>query len=92
MIKATVTEAEGNRYKVTMQATDSIGEILSATITVNSRAEAEKIKQNYESKPDGVYRGILFSATGMLEFQEGNTFDIGAQNLKIFFDKTLTNY
>ena len=68
VIKATVTEAEGNRYKVTMQASDSIGEILSATITVNSRAEAEKIKQNYEAKPDGVYRGILFSATGMLEF------------------------
>lgn len=67
-IKATVTEVEGNRFKVTMQASDSIGEILCASITVNSRIEAEKIKQNYESKPDGVYKGILFSATGLLDF------------------------
>ena len=67
-IKATVTEAEGNRYKVTMQATDGIGEVLYAAITVNSRSEAEKIKNNFESKPDAVYRGMMFSATGRLEF------------------------
>lgn len=67
-IKATVTEVDGKRYKVTMQASDSIGEVLFASLTVNSRQEAEKIKSNFESKPDGVYRGILFSATGRLEF------------------------
>ena len=67
-ISATVTEAEGKRYKVTMRASDSIGEVLCATITVNSREEAETIKRNYEAKPEGVYRGILFSATGRLEF------------------------
>ncbi len=67
-IRATVTEAAGNRYKVTMQAEDSVGELFSASITVNSREEAERIKNNYESKPDGVYRGFLFSATGRLEF------------------------
>ena len=67
-IKATVSEAEGGRYKVTMQASDSIGEVLYTQITVNSREEAEKIKNNFESKPDAVYRGIMFSATGTLEF------------------------
>ena len=34
----------------------------------NMLAEAEKIKSNFESKPDGVYRGVLFSVTGKLEF------------------------
>ena len=68
VIKATVTEAAGNRYKVTMQASDGIGEVLYAAITVNSKAEAEKIKNNFESKPDAVYRGMMFSATGRLEF------------------------
>jgi len=67
-IKATVSEVPGKRYRVTMQASDSVGELFSASLTVNSREEAEKIKSNFESKPDGVYRGILFSATGRLEF------------------------
>lgn len=66
--KAQVKETPDKRYKVTMQANDSRGEIMSLSIVVNSREEAEKIKLNYEAKPDGVYRGILFSATGRLEF------------------------
>ena len=68
IISATVTETENKRYKVTMSARDESGEYMSATITVTSREEAERIKFNYEAKPDGVYRGILFSATGRLEF------------------------
>ena len=67
-IKATVSEAPGNRYKVTLEISDGVGELLSSSITVTSRHEAERIKNNFESKPDAVYRGILFSATGRLEF------------------------
>lgn len=67
-INAEVSEAEGGRYRVTLRASDSIGEVLSLSITVNSQKEAERIRLNYEAKPDGVYRGILFSATGRLEF------------------------
>ena len=66
VIKATVAEV-GGRYRVTMYAEDSRGEIMSVSITVTSREEAEKMKRNYEAKPDGVYRGILFSATGRME-------------------------
>lgn len=67
-ISATISEAEGGRYRVTMRASDAIGEVLSASIVVNSRLQAEAIKHNYETKSDAVYRGILFSATGTLEF------------------------
>lgn len=67
-VKATVTETEDKRYRVTMQANDSRGEIMSLSIVVNSKEEAEKIRVNYEARPDRVYRGILFSATGRLEF------------------------
>ena len=67
-IEAVVTETEGKRYTVTLRATDTVGEVLSASLTVNSREEAEKIKRRFESQPDAVYRGILFSATGILEF------------------------
>ena len=67
-VKSTVSQTDDKRYRVTMQANDSKGEIMSLSIVVNSKEEAEKIKANYEARPDGVYRGILFSATGRLEF------------------------
>jgi hypothetical protein len=41
---------------------------MKTSLTVNSKAEAEQIKNNYEQKPDGVYRGVLFSATGRIEY------------------------
>ncbi len=67
-IKATVTECEGGRYKVTVEAKDSTGELLCASVTVKSREVAETMKKNYEGKPDSVYRGIMFALTGRLEF------------------------
>ena len=41
---------------------------MKVSVTVNSREEAETIKRNYESKPEGVYRGVLFSVTGRLDY------------------------
>lgn len=67
-INAYIEQDPSNRYKVTVEAHDKYGQIMSTTLTVNSRAEAELIKSNYENKPDAVYRGILFAATGRLEF------------------------
>ncbi len=67
-IKATVTETEHKHYKVTMSATNEYEEYLNVSLVVKSRMEAEKIKMNFETKPDGLYRGVLFSATGRLEF------------------------
>ncbi|MBQ7386540.1 MAG: DUF4364 family protein [Clostridia bacterium] len=67
-IKAYVEVTETKRYRVTLEAYDSQGEIMKTSLTVNSRTEAEAIKHNFESKPDGVYRGVLFSATGRIEY------------------------
>ena len=67
-INSYITETESKRYKVTLEAYDRFGEVMSVSVTVNSKAEAETIKRNYESKPDGVYRGVLFSVTGRMEF------------------------
>lgn len=66
-VSATISEYD-NRYKVEMSVNDSTGELMNVSVTVKSRSEAEKIKRNFESKPDGVYRGVLFSVTGKLEF------------------------
>lgn len=67
-INAYVYETENKRFKVTLEAYDRDGELMKTSLTVNSRAEAEQIKRNFESKPDGVYRGVLFSATGRIEY------------------------
>lgn len=67
-IKAYITETEAKRFRVTLEAYDRYGEIMSTSVTVNSLSEAEMIKKNYEAKPDGVYRGVLFSVTGKLEY------------------------
>ena len=67
-IAASVEECEGHRYRVVMRINDEIGEIMSASVTVPSREEAERIKRNFEAKPNGVYRGVLFASTGRLEY------------------------
>jgi hypothetical protein len=67
-IKSYVERTENGRYRVTLEAFDRYGELMKTSLAVNSLAEAEQIKRNFESKPDGVYRGVLFSATGMIEY------------------------
>lgn len=67
-VKSYITETDAKRYAVTLIASDRYGEILNTTIVVASRAEAEAIKNNYDAHYDAVYRGILFSATGRMEF------------------------
>ncbi len=67
-VKSIVEKTENNKYRVTMKAYDLEDEVLSVSITVTSKIEAEKMARNFEAKPDGLYRGVLFSATGRLEF------------------------
>ena len=67
-IKAYIEKTEIGRYRVTLEAYDSFGELMQTSLTVNSQAEAEQIKRNFEAKPDGVYRGVLFSLTGRIEY------------------------
>ena len=67
-IRAYIEPTESGRHRVTLEAYDTYGEAMRTTLGVNSLAEAEQIKHNFEAKPDGVYRGILFSATGKIEY------------------------
>ena len=67
-IKSYIEKTESGRYRVTLEAFDRYGELMTTTLAVNSLAEAEQIKRNFEGKPDGVYRGVLFSATGKIDY------------------------
>ena len=67
-VKAYIEQTETKRYKVILEAKDWQGELMSAALTVSSLAEAQMIKKNFENKPDAVYRGVFFAATGRLEY------------------------
>ncbi len=67
-LNSSVEETENGRYKVRMILTDPTGELADVSITVSSRNEADKIKANFETRPESVYRGILFSASGRIEY------------------------
>ena len=67
-LNSSIKETENGRFKVAMSLTDPTGDLIDVTITVSSRAEAHKIKENFETHPESVYRGILFSASGRIEY------------------------
>lgn len=67
-IESSIIETENGKFKVRMKICDTSGEILDTAVTVSSRSEAERIRDTFTSRPDSVYRGILFSLTGRLEF------------------------
>ena len=67
-IKTSIKETEDKLFVVKLSASDSSSEFINLSLSVKSRMEAERIKANFESKPESVYRGILFAATGMIEY------------------------
>jgi len=67
-IDAKITETDNKRFKVTLDARDASGEYMSLSLTVATESEARRIRDSFINNPDGVYRGIMFSATGRFEF------------------------
>jgi len=67
-VKSYIESDEAKRFRVHLEAYDKYGDIMQVSLTVNSMAEALEIKNNYDARPDGVYKGILFSATGKMDF------------------------
>ncbi|GEM_PF-2404892 len=67
-VSTRVNETSDRRFVAVLKAKDESGEIFSLSLTVNSKFEAEAICKNFSEKPDSVYRGILFSATGKVNF------------------------
>ena len=67
-ISSRITETEDKRFCVTLEAKSrERGGFFNLSLVVSTRAEAEQIRGNFESRPDGFYRGILFCATGKFE-------------------------
>ena len=67
-VSADIEKTASGRYRVTLESSDREGEIMKTSLTVTTLAEAEAIKKNFEQRPTAVYRGILFSATGRIDY------------------------
>ncbi len=67
-VSSAIKEREDRRFVVTLTASDAEGELMNMSLTVKSRAEAERIVANYEARPEKIYRGFLVSATGLMEY------------------------
>lgn len=67
-LSSKIIELADKRFEVTIGAKDKLGQLFSVSVTVNSRAQAERMIANFESAPDNVHKGILFCLTGKLEF------------------------
>lgn len=63
-----IEETEKTRYKVTMTLSDAVGEIFTLTLNVPSLGQAEEMKRYFETNPEGVYRGVFFSACGKFDY------------------------
>ena len=67
-IKTEIEERPSGRYRVTVRMLDTDDELMSTSFTVVSKREAEKIRDNFEERPEGMYNGFLFAATGRMEY------------------------
>ena len=63
-----IEQLENKRFKVSFFAKEGGIDVLSLSLVVSSRAQAEQMVAQFEEHPDGFYRGVFFCATGKLEF------------------------
>ena len=67
-IYSRIEPTDDKRFIVTLGAKDDRCEFFSLSLVTASRSEAERIRAQFEDKPDAFYRSILFCATGKFEF------------------------
>ena len=67
-VSSSVSECESGKFRVSLSLTDRFGEVMSLSVTVQSRLEADAIRNGFEAKPDGVYKGVMFSLTGQFDY------------------------
>ncbi len=67
-VSTSIEELDTKRFRVSFFARENGCDVLSLSLVVASRAQAEQMVAHYEKKPDEFYKGIFFCATGKLEF------------------------
>ncbi len=67
-VRTSIVAAENGRFYVEIEVTDSEGVLFFVRIARSSRSEAERVRDNFEQKPNVVWRSLLFASTGKLDY------------------------
>lgn len=67
-VDSKIEELPSRRFKITVRLLEDGEEIMSSSFAVISRREAERIRDNFLARPEGMYNGFLFAATGRMEY------------------------
>ena len=67
-VHSEIRECPDRRFEVILEASDKLGKHFSLSIVTSNRHEAERIRNNYETNPDNIYRGVLFLASGRVGY------------------------
>lgn len=65
---SSVSDTPDHKFRVSLAADSSRGEIFSFSVTVPTAAEAEKIRERFAEMPDAVYHGLLVAVTGDVHY------------------------
>ncbi|MDY3845316.1 MAG: DUF4364 family protein [Eubacteriales bacterium] len=63
-----IEEVKNNKVLLTARMTDSDGKLFCFEIRLSGMTEAQKIKKNFEKKPDDIYRAFLSMASGDIDY------------------------
>lgn len=66
--KCSVEPTEDGRFCVTCRFTEQKIEIFSQTVVVDTLNRAERMKQNFDERPEAVYRGVLALMAGNVNY------------------------
>ena len=67
-IKCRSSELDDGRFKLTCSIIEQHDEVLNIELTVDNKVELEKMKYNFNDKPEVCYRGILAVLSGDVNY------------------------
>ena len=68
VVESSVKKEEDGRYTVSVSIKNRAGHVMSASVTVDGVQDAVKMRENFEEKPELIYRGLLSLLSGDVNY------------------------
>ena len=68
VISSSVAEESGSRHIVSVSIKNKSGKVMEASVAVENGQTAEKMRRNFEEKPELVYKGLLSLLSGDVNY------------------------
>ncbi len=67
-VSSSVEKTDDGRFVVSVSISNKTGQVMSAKVTAENEQQAEKMKQNFEERPELIYRGLLSLLSGDVNY------------------------